>query len=105
MITILKNKISVVIPEIHDLQIYTGPISVTYNKKNIYLKVKKKNGEYYDVNTLVYVTIHEISHVICDKYDYGTKEHGPEFNKVFDKLINKCIDKGVFNPAIPLDKN
>ena len=104
-IKIVKNDISVIFPEVKRLRVYTGNNSRVINKRDIYLKVYNSNGEPYDKNTLIYVCLHEIAHIICTENDTSETTHSAEFYKIFDKLIDISIDKRVFNPSIPLDKD
>lgn len=102
----IKKRISVIFPEILDLYIRKGNKSKTTLKKDIYLKVYNDKGVPYDINTMVYVCIHEISHIICEVNDNNTNEqHSPEFYNIFDKIIGISIEKGIFNPSIPLDSD
>jgi len=46
----------------------------------------KKTGELHDINLLMYVGIHEISHIACP--DIG---HGPLFKKIFRFFLEEAI--------------
>lgn len=101
-ITEIKHRISVIFPEITNMYIYVGDESTTISKRDIYLDIYKKDGTPYDLNTMVYVCLHEISHTICTVDDI-TSKHSKEFYAVFDKLLHKAIKYKVFNATIPLD--
>ena len=58
---------------------------------------------FYDTHTLKYVLIHEIAHIISDNYDTGDHYHSKEFYRVFDALIQKSIEAGVYNPNLKVD--
>ena len=101
----VKLTIAPVFPEIMDLRIQVGDKSRIYNKRDIFLKIYKSHGVPYDNNTLVYTCLHEISHIVCEKHDTSRDKHSPEFYRIFDKILDVSIAKGVFNPSIPLDKD
>ena len=102
VISRLKSRLSRVFPNITDLYIINSTKSLTRSKQDIYLQVYNKNGVPFDMNTLVYVALHEISHIICEVEDTDSA-HSPEFYAIFNKLIDKSIEKGIFNPSYPLN--
>ena len=59
----LKSILNKIDPSLTDIPIYTGKSSFTINKKNIYLCLKDKYGQYYSDNMLIYVLLHEVAHV------------------------------------------
>ena len=61
----VKKQVAILFPEVNGLYIKKSDKSMIYKKKNIYLKIRSDDGEYYSINTLVYVCLHEISHIIC----------------------------------------
>ena len=63
----LKNKLSLVHPESKKLTFYNDKKSYTINKKKVHLCIKDENGNYYNDNMLVYVSLHELAHVLCDE--------------------------------------
>lgn len=68
--------------------------SLTMNKKIIYLcLIDKHTQNMADINNIMYVAIHELSHVICK--DVG---HTPEFMKIFTYLLNKSKTLNIINP-------
>ena len=71
--------------------------SYTVNKKNMFLCLKDENGDYFNKNMLVYVALHELAHVLCKSIG-----HTQEFHNIFDKLLDKAIDMGEYNPSIPI---
>ena len=96
----LYNKISPVHPIIPSLSFYVGDSSYTLNKEKIYMCMKDKNNVYYDMNTLVYVSLHEVAHVLCDEIG-----HTQKFQDIFDDLLDSAIEQGIFNPSIPIVDN
>jgi len=73
--------------------------SATEDKSLVYLCLRKSQHEYYDWNTLVYVTLHELAHVIDHGYN---PNHGGDFQKLFSGLLSIGQQEGYYNPNIPL---
>ncbi|ALX27560.1 putative metallopeptidase WLM [Golden Marseillevirus] len=70
----------------------------TENKRAIFLCLRDpETGKYYDMNTLVYVVLHEIAHM--SSVTYG---HNHEFHQNFARLLRQATQKGVFDPTIPI---
>lgn len=97
----LKEVLRPVHPVVDSLQLYKGDKSYTINKQKIFLCLYDENNEYYPLNMLVYVTLHEMAHLL-NKKDVG---HTPEFHRIFDELLAKATALNVFNPDIPIIKN
>lgn len=93
----LKQKLAVVDPQFMKLDIRESNNSYTEDKTIIYLCLRNEHGHYYPMNTIIYVALHEIAHLL-NKKDFG---HTPAFHKVFDKLLCKAASKGVYDPNIP----
>lgn len=51
----------------------------------------KKTGELHNINLLMYVVIHEMSHFACPEIG-----HGELFKKIFKKFIEEAIQLGVY---------
>jgi len=83
-----------------NLSFYRGNKSYTINKKNVYICLKDKDGEYYDDNMLIYVIAHEIAHTICPEIG-----HTELFHTIFDALLLVLIEEGVYDPTIPILKD
>jgi hypothetical protein len=97
----LKEILEPLHPEIKNLKLYKGDQSYTINKKKIFLCLKDKNGDYYNTNMLIYVLLHEFSHYLNTE-DVG---HTPTFHKIFENLLEKANDMGIYDSSIPLVKN
>jgi hypothetical protein len=75
--------------------------SYTINKKVIHLCTKNpQNGKYYDKNTLMFVVLHELAHVLCS--DVG---HTENFTNINYTLLNHAIKHGLYDPTKPFVKN
>ena len=84
-------------PDIKTTQFIQADKSYTINKDKIYLCLKDEKGEYYPLNMLIYVTIHEFAHKL-NKEDVG---HTVAFHETFDKLLADAAELGVYDPSIP----
>lgn len=82
---------------LNEITLYRGDKSYTINKQKVFLCLKDENDEYYDMNMLIYVLLHEISHVICDEVG-----HTEKFAKIFEELLEKAEEMQVYNPDIPI---
>jgi hypothetical protein len=90
-----------IIPGGGKIPIKDGDESYTMNKNNITLCTKDpRSGKQYSWNTLSYVSLHELSHIITK-----TKEkdpHGPIFKRNFKQLLHRAEQLGYYNPNIPV---
>ena len=69
--------------------------SYTIDKEHTYLcVVDKKNGKYYDESFLMYVLLHELSHVICPEIG-----HTKLFDNIFTELLNEAEKCGIYEAA------
>ena len=101
----LKNKLALVHPESKKLKFYNDKKSYTINKKKVHLCIKDENGNYYNDNMLVYVSLHELAHVLCNEVG-----HTPKYWAMFDALLeeaSKTIDpitnKPIYDPNGKID--
>lgn len=93
----LKDKIqNVIIKESTANSVYT---SYTINKgEQIILCIRSKSisnvlnsNNIHDINLIMYVVLHEISHVACPEYN-----HTPLFKKIFRFLCEEAIEMGLY---------
>ena len=70
-----------------------GMTSYTINKKNIHVCVRspKDLEKVYDINTLMYVVIHELAHLIAKGIG-----HEDEFRSLFRHLLKEAVVSGVY---------
>ena len=83
--------------EINSIVLLKGKKSFTINKKQVYLCLKDHKGDYYELNMLIYVAIHEFAHVRCKEVG-----HTADFHKIFKEMLQTAIDAGVYNDRIPI---
>jgi hypothetical protein len=65
--------------------------SINKGEELAFCLVSKKTGELHDINLLMYVGIHEISHVACPEVG-----HGPLFKKIFRFLLEEAIKLNLY---------
>ena len=99
----IKDKLHTINPKYCDLNIYPGNESVTMNKKYIYLCLKDVNNQYYSLDILLYVTLHEIAHTMSNSY--STHSHNKEFYENFEYILNEAINKGILFKNIKIPKD
>ena len=85
---------------LNEIKLYVGSKSYTINKTRIYMCIRDSNNHYYDDNSLMFVLLHEISHVICKSIG-----HTEEFHKIFEDLLVEAEKVGIYNSKIPMIKN
>jgi hypothetical protein len=71
----------------------------TVDKEDIHvcLRTRDQNENIYDINTLMYVLIHELAH-LCNysPSGYGIEGHGTGFKNIFKFLIEQAIHIGIY---------
>lgn len=66
--------------------------SYSVNKgEKIVMCMRSPNNKFHDINLLMYVVLHEISHVACPSYG-----HGDEFKTVFAFITQEAIKMGFY---------
>jgi hypothetical protein len=103
LIGVIKRDVSQLDPRIASLEFYSSDESYTEDKRRIYLCLRDENGEYYDYNMLIYVAIHECSHALTDVVDIH--HITPEFRGMFQKLLTRATELGIYSPVEPLVSN
>lgn len=83
-----------------EIKLDEGTKSFTINKKNVFLCLNDKHGKYYDINSLMYVALHEISHVICTEIG-----HTALFTKIFKSILQHASNLNLYDPSKPFIKN
>jgi len=83
-----------------EVKIAEGSKSFTINKKDVFLCLRDKDGKYYDVNSLMYVALHEMAHVICDE-----KNHTAKFTTIFKSVLQHASNLGLYDSSKPFVRN
>lgn len=82
-----------------EITIKTSSKSYTVNKKVVYVcLVDSTTNKYYDKNTVIYVLIHELAHVLCDEVG-----HTDKYREIFDDLIYEATTLGIYDPTTEFD--
>jgi len=97
MLSTIQTTLLPLHPVVKEVQFYEGNKSYTINKKKIYLCLKDKNNQYYELNMLLYVSIHELAHVLCDEIG-----HTPKFDRIFHDLLQKAVALNIYDPNLPI---
>ena len=87
----LKEVCSKIYPPAINFNINPGNESVTIDKKIIYICLKDKYGNYYAFDILLYVTLHEIAHVMSKSF---SPTHNIEFKTNFEELLKNAYKLG-----------
>lgn len=94
----LKQKVNdVIISENFSEHMYTS-YSVNKGDKLVFClrsRNSKSKNKIHDMNLVMYVVLHEISHIACPVYDFGT--HGDEFKKIFSYFLKCAEEIGIYN--------
>lgn len=100
----VRARLAVISPDYANLDLSAGDSSATIDKSEISLCVTDpKTGQDYSINTLMYVALHEVAHVVTPAN--GEDPHGPEFSKNFAKLLRLATSKGVYNASERIPSN
>ena len=97
----ISRRFSLLSPKYGNIPLKSGSKSYTEDKSVITLCLKDpETKNYYDINVLMYVALHELSHCIT-KAD-GDQSHGNEFKDNFASLLKKASDIGIYDPRQPI---
>lgn len=100
----IKERLRRLDPRFADLPIYIDDSAYTINKRTVYICLyDKETGQVFDINTLMYVTLHELGHVVTTQYE--SDEHGPIFRKNFANLLKMAAQRGIYDPSLPLPQS
>lgn len=85
-------------PKHASIPLRDGDSAFTENKEVITLcLVDPETGLNYDINTIMYVALHELAHVVST-----SQGHGDEFKKNFADLLKKGAALGIYDPRKPI---
>lgn len=77
-----------------------GRKSFTENKHRMVLCIQERNGHYYNDNSLMFVALHELAHVINDEF-----HHTKKFYYIQDLLLERARLLGYYDPNISFQSN
>ena len=83
------------------LKLYKGTKSYTINKEQTFMCLYDEKGEYYPLNMILYVLLHERAHSLNTK-DVG---HTDEFYRIFNELLEQAEKEDIYNSKIPIIGN
>ncbi len=95
LINKIKNDLLKVDPRVSNLTFSASNESFTEDKKHVYLCLKDKNGNYYDYNMLMYVSLHELAHAFSIGVD--TEHTSKEFKDKFKELLKKAEELQIYD--------
>jgi hypothetical protein len=77
-----------------------GDKTYTMNQRRISICLRKQNGDFYDMNTLIFVFLHEISHVGTPKrfVEEAKNDHPKMFWAVFKFYLQEAVQAGIYSP-------
>jgi hypothetical protein len=97
----IRDNFSKIDPKYAKIPLKEGDSAYTENKEVITLcLVNPETKREYDINTLTYVALHELAHVISK-----STGHGPEFKENFSKLLKRGSELGIYDPKLPIPAN
>jgi hypothetical protein len=100
MLVKLRNTLQPIFPDMNNVILLSGTKSYTINKKRIHLCLKDEKGDYYDINMLIYVLLHELAHVRCDEIGHTYK-----FFNIFNDILSTAQKHNLYDPTIPIIKD
>ena len=101
LINQIRERIRLIDEKFYHIPIKEGKSSFTKNKKTITLCLRDpKTSQLYDINIMMYVTLHELAHTITQSYG-----HDDAFKDNFSQLLEKAINLRIYDPTYPVPKN
>ena len=98
MLNEIRNNFAKINPKYANIPLKKGNSAYTENKAVITMCLKNpKTDEYYDMNTIMYVALHELAHIISKSHG-----HTEEFKNNFTNLLRKGTKLGIYNPRKPI---
>jgi hypothetical protein len=94
----VRSNFALIDPKHASIPLRIGDSAYTENKEVITLCLTDPDtNTYYDINTIMYVALHELAHVIS-----SSQGHGDEFKKNFADLLKKGAELGIYDPRKPI---
>ena len=96
----VKERFKMIKTEYGKIPLRLGNKSYTENKKAITLCiVDPEKNDFYDINTIMYVALHELAHVITP---FGLETHGEKFKENFSNLLRRAHQIRVYDSTKPI---
>lgn len=90
----VSENFTVLNPKYGNIPLQEGGSAYTENKEVITLCLRDPiTNKYYDMNTIMYVALHELAHVISE-----THGHNDEFKKNFALILREASRKKIYDP-------
>ena len=97
----IRERFTIINPRFGKIPLKLGDKAYTEDKAVITLCiVNPHTNTFYDINTLMYVSLHELAHTLT-KAD-GDQSHGDEFKGNFAKLLKEAQFRGVYDSTQPI---
>ncbi len=94
----VRNNFEEINPKFRNIPLYSGNGAYTDNKSEITLCLNNpETKKEYDSNTIMYVALHELAHVVSKGIG-----HGEEFRQNFSKLLLEGERLGFYDPTKPM---
>ena len=93
----INPSISDILNAINSITLHVGEDTYTINKKKTMVCMTDEDGKYYSDHTLIYVILHELSHVLCDEIG-----HTDKFHKINDNVLEKAAICGLYDKNIEI---
>jgi hypothetical protein len=98
-LALIKSNLVKVDPRAENVDFYTHPEEAyTLGKKEIYMCIQDPEGNYYSNDTLMYIALHELAHVLIPG---DTSKHPPKFDALFNQLKERAEYLGLYDPRVP----
>lgn len=99
----IRDRFSKLNPSFATIPLFEGTEAYTEDKSSITLcLVDPDTKREYDMNTLLYVGLHELAHVITPESDNPDDEHGETFKINFTRLLKEGAAIGIYDPSKPI---
>jgi hypothetical protein len=97
----IRKNFSRIDPKFGKIPIYEGSSSYTENKSTITICLRDPDTDkFYDMNTIMYVALHELAHVVTN--NGPEDEHGDKFKQNFSQLLSHANSVGVYDSSQPI---
>lgn len=98
LLQLVRSNFSKLNKQYAQIPLYSGSSAYTDNKTVITLCLSDpETGVPYDENTIMYVALHELAHVVSTNIG-----HGKEFRKNFATLLARAHKLGFYDPTKPI---